>query len=82
MQYGFSRLPFVFTAIGFFFSLVTLAFWLHVFYTYQIDIFHLFWMPLGNLSCLLLALYVDNDMNSLLKDADLLETFQYDVKSV
>jgi hypothetical protein len=75
-------LNFVLTLVGFVSSLVSLAFWLHVFYVYQIDIFHLFWMPFGNLACMFLALYVDNDMNSLLKDAELMETFQYDVKSV
>ena len=75
-------MPFLFSLFGFLTSLATLAFWVYIFYMYQIDIFHLFWMPLGNMSCLLLAMYVDNDMNSLLREADLLETFQYDVKSV
>lgn len=82
LQYGFARLNVIFTIVGLILSLISLAFWLHVFYVYEIDIFHLFWLPFGNMSCLLLAMYVDNDMNSLLKDADLLETFQYDVKSV
>mmetsp|Transcript_29232 Transcript_29232/g.49344 ORF Transcript_29232/g.49344 Transcript_29232/m.49344 type:complete len:186 (+) Transcript_29232:73-630(+) len=81
-KYGFARLNIIFTIVGFIVSLISLAFWLHVFYVYEIDIFHLFWLPFGNIACLLLAMYVDNDMNSLLKDADLLETFQYDVKSV
>ena len=63
-------------------SLASLAFWLYIFYIYEVNIFHLFWMPFCNMACMILAKYIDNDMKSLLKEADLLESFQYDIKSV
>lgn len=52
------------------------------FYQQRITHFTYYWLPFGPLGISLLALYVDQEMASLVHDAEVLETLKYDFKKI
>jgi hypothetical protein len=60
--------------------LVTMT-WLIVFWKLQIDVLLLYWIPFGDIAAMILALYVDRDMRTLIVDSENMENMKYDLKS-
>lgn len=56
-------------------------YWLYIFYQHHITSPVLYWLPFGNIACLLVTRYIDNEMNSLVGDADNLDSLVYNYKS-
>ena len=55
--------------------------WLALFWEMGIDVLLLYWLPFGNVAAMVLALYVDKDMISLIDDSEKMEGLKYDLKS-
>ena len=59
----------------------TLICWCYIFLQMGVTNLQLYWLPFGNCACLLLALYVDNDMKTLANEVDALAQFKYEFKT-
>lgn len=56
-------------------------FWISLFYKYSITNPALYWLPLADITALLLASYIHNDSNNLINSADGLEQYKYNYKN-
>ena len=55
--------------------------WIVIFWELKIDVLLLYWLPFGNLCGILLALYVDRDMSSLVADSENMDSLKYNLKT-
>lgn len=56
-------------------------YWLYIFYQNHITSPFLYWLPFGNISCLLITRYIDNEMLNLVGDVEVLNSLVYNYKS-
>lgn len=67
--------------IGFFLAFVCLVSWSHIFWKEGVTNLLLYWLPTANLISLLIAVYVDSDVNNMITEADSLNMFKYQPKN-
>ena len=56
--------------------------WGIIFYTYSVTNPLLYWLPVGNIAGLALAMYVDRDTMDMVTSAEGIEQFKYSMKGV
>jgi hypothetical protein len=61
-------------------SVVVMCFWIKIFRDFSITSPLLYWMPFGNVVCLLLARYIDSEMVTLVSDVKILDPLVYNFK--
>jgi uncharacterized membrane protein len=61
-------------------SFIIMCLWIKIFQDHSITSPLLYWMPFGNITCLLLALYTDHEMVTLVSDVRILDTLVYSFK--
>lgn len=62
-------------------ALTSSLYWFYIFFVMSVTNIQLYWLPLGNVACILLSLYVDSDMRTLANEVDALSQFKYDFKT-
>lgn len=71
----------VYLHIGFLLAFICLISWLYIFWLEGVTNPLLYWLPFANIISLLLAIYVDSDVNSMIREADALNMFKYQPKN-
>jgi hypothetical protein len=70
--------------VGLLLGLGSSLFWFSVFYSEEIlrSAYALYWLPLGNIGCFLVAAYMDSDMASLAGQVEGMASLKYGPKEV
>lgn len=82
VRYGKDNLSLYYRYLAYVISSATLLLWTIIFYIELVQHPALYWLPLGNIASLLLAIYVDNDCKGLIEDADGMKKYKYEYKAV
>ena len=71
----------VYVNIGFLLAFICLLSWSYIFWKEGVTNPLLYWLPSANLISLLIAIYIDSDVNSMISEADSLNLFKYQPKN-
>ena len=71
----------IYLNIGFILALICLISWLYIFWLEGVTNPPLYWLPFANIISLLLAIYVDSDVNNMITETNSLNMFKYQPKN-
>ena len=71
----------IYLHIGFVLAFICLISWLYIFWLEGVTNPLLYWLPFANIISLLLAVYVDSDVNSMIRETDALNLLKYQPKN-